>query len=107
MKTYANRMGWSDIEPFEVIEQKTECLLVIREMEYKETEESIKKRNQSFVPGGFFGHFDNDLQDWEIKPKEGGYTIKIRKHKDGCFYDTCGHRYTLSDKPIRFYDFNF
>ena len=76
-------------------------------MEYKETEESIKKRVKSFVPGGFFGHFDNYLQDWEIKSKEGGYTTKIRKHKDGDFSDTCGQKYVLSDKPIRFYDFNF
>ena len=76
-------------------------------MECKETSESIINRLQSFDPGGFFGHFDNDLQDWEIKSKEGGYTTKIRRHKDGNFYDTCGNRYTLSDKPIRFYDFNF
>ena len=81
MKKYANKILFSDIEPYEVIEQKTERLLVIREMECKEKEESIKNRIQSFIPGGFCGHYDNDVQDWDIKPKNNGYTFKIRKHK--------------------------
>ena len=106
-KLFANRMGWSDIEPFEVIEQRTEKLYVVREMEAVETKESIIARNKSFVPGGFFGHFDNDLQDWDIKPKEKGFTFNIRRHKDGHFYDTCRQRYVISEKPIKYYDFNF
>lgn len=106
-KLYANRIGYSDVDPYEIIEKKTDKLYVIREMEAVETEESKRKRIKSFIPGGFFGHFDNDIQEWDIKPKKDGWTLKIRRHKDGYFYDTMGQRYSLSNKPVKFYDFNF
>ena len=89
-KKYANQIGYSDIEPFEVIEEKTPNLYVIRSMDSEQTEDSKKALKESFIQGGFIGHFENELQEWKIMSKEDGYTKKIRRHRDGLFYDANG-----------------
>lgn len=104
---YANKKGFSDITPFEVIEERTPNLYVIREMTFEQTEESKEKVMASFEQGGFNGHYDNFLQDWNITPKEDGLIIKIRKHRDGFFYDSMKNKYEISETPVRFNDFNF
>lgn len=105
-KKYANEILYSDVKPYEVLEERTENLYLIREMKCTEKEESKQARFQSFVPGGFCGTFDNNLQEWEIVPDESAPVLKIRRHKDGIFYLN-GRRFSISEEPIRFYDFNF
>lgn len=105
-KKYANQRGYSDIEPYEVIEERTPNLYIIRGMKSVQTEESKQKMKESFMPGDFHCHFDNFLQDWIIEPDEEGRQVKVRRHKDGKFYDSDGQRYEISEKPIKFYDFN-
>lgn len=104
---YANHIAYSDINPFEVIDDSLSNLYVIREMKSVETKESVEKRKASFVPCGFIGRFDNRLQEWNITPDENGSIVVIRKHKDGRWYDTSNNVYAICERPIKFYDFNF
>ena len=100
---YANQIGYSDIHPYEVIEQRTERKLIIRAMETLELE-----WEKEVYAGGFSAHFENQSeQKWDIKPDQEGHVVSIRQHKDGHWYDTSGARYRLSDKPRKFYDYNF
>lgn len=106
-KKYANRYGWSDIEPYEVVEERTPNMYKIRWMKSVQTEESKKRLSESFVAGGFCGHYDNDLQEWNYTPCEDSECFTIRRHKDGNWYDVYRRKYVISDRPIKFYDFNF
>lgn len=106
-KKYANRSGYSDIEPYEVIEERTPNMYLIRWMKSVQTEKSKKELKDSFVAGGFCGHFDNYLQEWDITSCEDNQPFTIRRHKDGRWYDAQHNKYCISSKPVKFYDFNF
>ena len=106
-KKYANHYGYSDVEPYEVVEEITPNKYLIRWMKSVQTEESKNKLKESFVVGGFCGHFDNDLQEWNIASCEDVLPFAIRRHKDGKWYDVYHRKYVISSKPIKFYDFNF
>lgn len=103
---YANYIQYSDIDPYEIIEWKTKNTIVVRSMKATETEEGAERLRESFEPGGFCGHFDNDVQEWDISSDPDGYVITLRRHKDGCFYNN-GRKFALNEKPIKFYDYNF
>ena len=105
-KKYANHYMYSDVVPYEVVEEKSENVYVVRAMKYAETKTSKKQRMESFVPGGFCGTFDNNLQKWSIEPNPDETTFVIRRHKDGFFYNH-GRKFKIHSEPIRFYDFNF
>jgi hypothetical protein len=105
---YMNRHGYTDMHPYEVITIVTPKKMIIREMLATETEESKKRRKETFVPTGFIGITDNDVQEWDIRSQDtSDFDFAVRLHGDGYWYDTNGNRYTMSDKPIKFYDFNF
>ena len=102
---YANHIGWSDINPFEIIKRNTERKLTIRSMkcEQKHTYEDL-----GFIPGGFVGHCANQSnQEWEITSNPDGYVTEIRLNKKGEWKDKHGARYRLGEKPVKFYDYNF
>ena len=104
IKAYANRFGYSDIEPYEVIEAISEKTAVVRRMRYEKDPSWVPH----FIPGGFAGHCDNQSsQKWIITSDEGSQVLKIRKHKNGQWKDSHGQRYVMSDEPRRFYDYNF
>lgn len=109
-KIYMNRMCYTDIEPYEVVQMATVKTLVIRPMKSVETQESKAARIASFIPGGFCGHTDNSVQQWDITSDETidekDY-ITVRMHKDGRYYDAQGGVYIMSKTPTRYYDFNF
>lgn len=101
---YANKIGYSDVTPFEVVKACTVKKLIIREMETI-IDETWKP---DFHPGGFVGHVANNRdQKWIIKPLISGATVEIRQHKNGEWKDKYGNRYNLSNKPVKFYDYNF
>ena len=106
-KKYMSQCLHSDVNPYEVIEERTEKLWIVRRMKVEETEESKKKRQSSFVPGGFLGHFDNSVQEWNIESDDDGEVTAIRKHSDGRWYDSYGILYSPTMKPYKYYDFNF
>jgi hypothetical protein len=109
-KIYMNRMCYTDIEPYEVVKINTVKNITIRPMKSVETQESKAARIASFIPGGFCGHTDNSVQQWDITSDETidekDY-ITVRMHKDGRYYDAQGGVYIISKTPTRYYDFNF
>ena len=103
---YANKLIGSNIYPFEVIKEINVNEYIIREMRCSETEKSINERNKSLTEGCFAGHYDNFVQDWIIESDISKEPFKIRRHKDGQWYDKNGMKYAIKNKPIKFYDFN-
>jgi hypothetical protein len=100
---YANHHGWSDIDPYEIVRVISDKTIEIRPMK-AERDESVKLE---WVVGGFAGHCTNQrAQKWHITRDEQAPVIRARLHKDGAYHSKCGKHY-LSDKPIRFYDYNF
>jgi len=101
---FANRCGHSDIEPFEIVRVHGPKRIEIRRMEYKQD----PTWQPNIVPGGFCGHCTNQSeQRWIITANPENPTHMIRLHRDGVWRDIGRSRFTLSDHPRRFYDYNF
>lgn len=102
-KNFANLLGYSDVQPFEVVRRVSEKIVEVRPMK-AERDPTWKPE---FVKGGFAAHCTNQSeQRWIITPDEDAYTIRLHKRKDGYFYHK-GTRFSLEEKPRRFYDYNF
>lgn len=100
---YANRFGYSDVEPYEVIRAVSGITLEIRRM-HAERDPEWKPE---IIPGGFSGHCVNQSeQKWIITSDLNAPVIRIRLGKKG-WKDRHGNRYDLSDRPRKFYDYNF
>ena len=100
---YANQYGYSDVYPFEVVRIISDKTIEVREMD-AERDESVKLE---WVAGGFAGHCVNQRdQKWHITPNPENNVIRIRLGKKG-WQDKHGRKFGLSDKPVRFYDYNF
>ena len=100
---YANHLGYSDIDPYEVIRVVSDKTLEVREM-HCERDESVKLE---FHVGGFSAHCSNQRdQNWFITPDEQGRVFRIRLGKNG-WKDAHGRRFALGDEPVKFYDYNF
>lgn len=107
-KFYACEVLYSDVHAYEVVEEKSEKVLIVRRLDVKRTEESIKKMQESFVPCGFVGRFDNDLQEWIYTSNENNRLTEIRLHKDGRYYEAGSSiPFVLKSVPYEHYDFNF
>lgn len=101
--TFANHIGYSDVTPYEVIRHVTDKTIEIRRMNAE------RNFQPNIIPGGFSGHCTNNTesaQEWIITPDESAPIIRIRLHKNGCWYYK-GGLYQLSDTPRKFYDYNF
>lgn len=99
---YANKIGHSDVYPFEVVKEVSEKTLEVRAME------AINVQPATMVaPGGFVGHFDNSTQKWSIVSNHDNPVIKIRQNKKGEWKDKNGGVYLIADEPRKFYDYNF
>lgn len=102
--SYANRYGYSDVEPYEIFRYVSDKTIEVRKMK-SERDTSWK---MDFRPGGFCGTVVNqNEQKWIITSNPEGRVIRIRLRKDGRWYDASGNRYGLSDEPVKFYDYNF
>ena len=100
---FANHLGYSDIDPFEVVKVVSDKTLEIREM-VAERDESVKL---DWAMGGFAGHCINQRdQKWHITSDETAPVIRIRWGKHG-WQDAHGRSFRLSHKPSKFYDYNF
>lgn len=103
---YANRHGYSDIEPFEIIKTTGKKITIyhIRQMKA----ELADGWKPEIIPGGFAGHCVNQhTQKYNYSQIKNMPLIKIRQHKNGKWYDKYKNHYVLSDRPIKFYDYNF
>jgi hypothetical protein len=99
---FANMIGYSDVEPFEIVRRISDKTIEIREMD-AERDDSVK---MEFIPGGFSAHCSNQHdQKWFIKSNPSNPVIRIRLGKKGWMGKR--GRYVLDSKPIKFYDYNF
>lgn len=100
---FANHLGYSDVNPYEVVRVVSPKTLDIREMD-AERDESVKL---DWAVGGFAGHCMNQReQKWNITSNTENRVVRIRLGKQG-WKDAHGRRYDLSDTPVKFYDYNF
>jgi hypothetical protein len=101
---YANHYGYSDVNPYEVVRVISDKTIEVREMD-AERDESVELK---WIPGGFAGHCVNQHdQKWRITSNESNPIIRIRLSINKGWQDKHGRRFGLSDKPIKFYDYNF
>lgn len=101
---FANQYGYSDVTPFEVVRVISDKTIEVREMD-AERDQSVKLE---FHVGGFAAHCSNQRdQKWFIKSNAANRIIRIRKNKDGVWKSAHGSKFYLSDKPVKFYDYNF
>ena len=99
---YANRLGWSDINPYEVVRVVSEKTLEVRAMKAVRD----PQWQPIFVPGGFCGTVINQNdQEWIIESNPDAPVERIRLGKKG--WKGSGGRFQLSDAPVKFYDYNF
>ena len=104
MKTYANEILYYDIMPHEIIRKVSDKTIDIREMR-AEIDPDWKPILHA---GGFSAHCSNqNEQTYTYSSIEDGMITRIRLQKNGVWKDKYGTRYSLSDKPVRFYDYNF
>ena len=106
-KKYATEWLHTDAHAYEIIEEKSDKMMIVRRMKATIKPEALKALRASFVPGGFCGHVDNDLQEWDYESDETAGLETIRKHKDGKWYGYGGIRFTIEAQPRERYDYNF
>jgi hypothetical protein len=100
---YANHLGYTDVNPHEVTRVVSDKTIEVRAMKC-ERDESVKLE---WVPGGFSAICLNDRdQKWFISSDESAKVFRIRLGKNG-WKDKYGRTYRLSDKPVKYYDYNF
>lgn len=104
---YANRLGYSDIEPYEIISEPKEGVKIIRGM--KVSDSPVNMEDLQCYPGGFAAHYANQgAQRWDIQPDPESGTFAIRLSKKGDWKAAGGgSKFRLEDHPVKFYDFNF
>jgi hypothetical protein len=101
---YANKLGYSDVTPFEIVRRVSDKTIEIREMNAVR-DESVK---MNFVVGGFSAHCTNQReQKWIITSDAAAPVRRIRLQKNGQWKDSSGGRYALHADPVKFYDYNF
>lgn len=100
---YANLHMHRDVYPYEIVGKKGGTILKIRAMDTKEIEFP-----KEFCPGGFPGHFADNIsgQDYEYISNTNNPVREIRKSNHGYWKSEAGKHY-LSDRPYKFYGYNF
>lgn len=99
-QVYANRYGYSDVHPYEVVRVISDKTIEIRRM--KATRDPSWK--PVFHEGGFSAHCSNQHdQRWFYESDADAETIRIRKSTKGW----CKGRFKIAAQPRRFYDYNF
>ena len=104
---YLNEILYSDINPYEVVEMITPNKWVIRKLDTTLKPEAKKKMQDSFCPGGFVGHVDNDCQEWDISVNENNPLITVFRGRKNKHFKIGSMPMSMSHSPIKIYDFNF
>jgi hypothetical protein len=102
---YANRYGYTDVEPYEIVRVISDLTVEVRAMR-AERDESVKLNH---IPGGFFAHCSNQQdQKWFITSDESAPVERIRYSRaKRQWQNAYGSRFQLVDIPRKFYDYNF
>lgn len=100
---YANHIGYSDVEPYEVVREVSAKIIEVRRMA-AQLDPSWKPEMHA---GGFAAHCSNQSsQKWIITSDEGAQVIRLHMRKDGCFYYQ-GSKFRREAAPRKFHDYNF
>ena len=105
IKAYANRTGYTDVKPYEVVRTVSPICVEVRAMKTVQT-----KFPQDVRVGGFSAHtVDNRSgQDYEYSSNPEAEVFKIRWSKANRQWQRGKYdRFSMSDKPYKFYDYNF
>lgn len=103
-KPFANRLGYTDVEPFEVVRVVSDRTVEVRRM----AAELAADWRPEFAVGGFAGHCVNNRdQRWNIASDETAPVVRLRLRKDGNWYAASGEKFSMADEPRKFYDYNF
>jgi hypothetical protein len=97
IRKYCNYHGYSDAEPYEVVEVVNFKCVVVRKMKAELSQAPVHHI------GGFLAHTENDTQKWDITSDPDGTTLKIFLGKHGWSRG----QFRMNDNPIKFYDYNF
>ena len=104
---YLNEILYSDVNPYEVVEMITPNKWVVRELDATLKPEAKKDIQDSFCPGGFVGHVDNDYQEWDIRVNEKNPLITVFRGRKTKYFKIGGMPMSMTLHPIKIYDFNF
>ena len=100
---FFNRIGYSDVAPFEVVRVVSHVTIEIRPMRAERGD-----WQPEFAIGGFAAECLNQSeQAWKIVSDLTEQTIRIRQHSDGKWRDSMGNKYAESVAPRCFRDMNF
>lgn len=104
IRKYCNQLHYTDVTPWEVVRVISDITVEIRRMDTKQI-----KFPSNFEPGGFVGHFHDNRsgQDYEYISNPENETIRIRWSKRGFWANGRYNRFSMADKPYKFYDYNF
>ena len=103
IKPFCNLHLWTDVEPYEVVKVVSPKKVMIRKMDAV-----LKVAPQTFHQGGFAAHCeDNYSQRWECTSNSEYPFETITLTKKGWGKPGSHGRYKMSDKPVKFYDYNF
>ena len=105
IKAYANQTGYTDVTPYEVVRKVSDICVEVRAMKAKQI-----KFPQDVRIGGFSAHtVDNRSgQDYEYSSDETREVFKIRWSRANRQWQRGKYiRFSMSDKPYKFYDYNF
>jgi hypothetical protein len=102
IKPFFNQIGWSDVQPFEVVRIVSDKTVEIRSMKATLAEDW----KPEFVVGGFAGQAVNqNTQRWNIESDDNGRVYRIRLTKSG--WKMGSVKFRMADAPRKFYDYNF
>ena len=105
IKAYANRNGYTDVYPFEVLKTISPICVEIRAMKTVQT-----KFPKDFHAGGFCGHYSDNRsgQDYDYSSNEEAQIFRIRWSKANRQWQKGKYnRFSMSDKPYKYHDYNF
>jgi hypothetical protein len=100
---FANRIGYSDVDPFEVVREVSSKIIEVRAMS------AVLDSNwrPEIHVGGFAGHCSNQgSQKWIITSQPDAAVIRLHLRKDGRWYNQ-GSKFRREEKPRKFHDYNF
>jgi hypothetical protein len=99
IKKYCNEYLYSDVQPYEVVRVISPVTVEIRQMDTKQ----IIFPKERFVGGFIANTADNDHQKYEYISNPENPIMRLRLGKKGWG----NGKFVMSDKPIKFYDYNF
>jgi len=105
IKAYANYHMHTDVQPYEVVRVISDQTVEVRPMKTKQV-----KFPQQFSPGGFVGHYHDNRsgQEYEYISDPEAPVTRIRWSEANRQWQQGRYmRFRMSDKPYKFYDYNF